>query len=54
MSVRSQIMKKDTDEVQVIKCAAGLGHTCAISSEGDLFSWGFNVVGQLGLGDKVT
>lgn len=36
------------------KCAAGLAHTAVISLEGELFTWGFNVTGQLGLGDKKT
>lgn len=54
VSVREEEPKGDMEEVQIVKCAAGLGHTCAISSEGELFVWGFNVVGQLGLGDKVS
>ena len=35
----------------VVEISAGHGHTLAILSDGTLWSWGFNVVGQLGLGD---
>lgn len=31
--------------------AAGLGHTVACSDSGDVYSWGWNADGQLGLGD---
>lgn len=39
-------------EVKVKQCSAGYGHTAALSENGDLFLWGFNVYGQLGTGDK--
>jgi len=44
----------DTEDAQIIHVSAGLGHTSAISSEGELYTWGFNVTGQLGVGDKKT
>ena len=31
--------------------AAGLGHTVACTDSGDVYSWGWNADGQLGLGD---
>jgi alpha-tubulin suppressor-like RCC1 family protein len=42
----------DTKEVKVVQCSAGFGHTAALSENGELFMWGFNVYGQLGSGDK--
>jgi len=35
----------------VIGVAAGLGHTVACTDSGDVYSWGWNADGQLGLGD---
>ena len=32
--------------------AAGGSHTLAIKSDGTLWAWGYNVYGQLGLGNK--
>lgn len=37
-----------------VQCAAGFGHVAALTNQGDLFTWGFNVYGQLGLGDFET
>ena len=54
VSVKEENPKIDTDEAKIIFCSAGLGHTTAISSEGDLFVWGFNNWGQLGVGDHTT
>ena len=54
VSVKEENPKIDTDEAKIIYCSAGLGHTAAISSEGDLFVWGFNNWGQLGVGDHTT
>ena len=31
--------------------AAGLAHTVALTDSGDVYSWGWNADGQLGLGD---
>lgn len=41
-------------EHTVIACSAGFGHTACLTDSGDLFTWGFNIYGQLGLGDKKT
>jgi len=38
------------DEVQILKISAGQWHTMAITKFGDLFAWGNNAFGQLGLG----
>ena len=34
--------------------AGGYGHTIALSELGDLYVCGFNIKGQLGLGDRIT
>jgi alpha-tubulin suppressor-like RCC1 family protein len=44
----------NSEEVRVKSCSAGYGHTAALSEQGELFMWGFNVYGQLGTGDKKT
>ena len=37
VSVKQDDQKRDTDEAKITRVSAGLGHTCAISTEGDLF-----------------
>ena len=37
-----------------VDVACGLQHTVALTESGDLYSWGFNNFGQLGLGDTKT
>ena len=37
--------------VKLVHVAAGQAHTCALSSEGELFAWGSGRRGQLGLGN---
>jgi len=39
------------EKVKFKQCAAGWGHTVALSEEGDIYTWGFNIKGQLGVGD---
>lgn len=39
-------------DFRVAKVAAGFGHTAAITEDGSLFMWGFNMFGQLGIGQK--
>jgi alpha-tubulin suppressor-like RCC1 family protein len=39
---------------RVRACAAGFGHTAALTDGGSLYMWGFNVYGQVGVGDKKT
>lgn len=45
---------EEAGEVKIIYCSAGLGHTMAISIKNELYTWGFNNCGQLGLGDQVS
>ena len=37
--------------LRVVGVAAGLAHTVACTDSGDVYSWGWNQDGQLGLGD---
>lgn len=37
--------------VKIVEIAAGGWHSCAISDQGDLYTWGWNSNGQLGLFD---
>lgn len=41
-------------DARFIFCAAGYGHSAAITTEGTLFTWGFNVYGQAGHPEKKT
>ena len=38
-------------QVQLVKITCGAGHSVALSENGRLYSWGLNVLGQLGQGD---
>lgn len=42
------------EPTHIKSCAAGFGHTVALTETGKLYSWGFNSYGQVGLGDKKT
>jgi alpha-tubulin suppressor-like RCC1 family protein len=42
----------ENGEGRVRKVAAGFGHTAAIMEDGQLYMWGLNAFGQLGIGDK--
>ncbi|KAM9325224.1 putative E3 ubiquitin-protein ligase HERC4 [Gastrophryne carolinensis] len=44
---------KSLSDVQIVQLACGQHHSMALSREGDLFSWGENRYGQLGLGYEV-
>ena len=37
---------------EIVKVSAGYGHTVALSALGDLYVFGLNIKGQLGLGDR--
>lgn len=39
-------------EVKIKDVMAGAGHTAALSAEGEIYLWGLNNYGQLGLGDQ--
>ena len=40
------------EEFEFIMVSAGLGHTVAVNDKGELWAWGSNGSGQLGLGDN--
>ncbi len=47
--------KEEGEEPTRIKtCAAGFGHSAALSTSNGLYMWGFNTYGQVGFGDKKT
>ena len=46
--------EEDGSQPKIKSCSAGYGHTAALSEKGDLYVWGFNTYGQVGLGDKKT
>jgi alpha-tubulin suppressor-like RCC1 family protein len=37
--------------VQIVKISLGAGHSIALSVSGKVYSWGMNLLGQLGHGD---
>jgi len=39
---------------RIAKVACGASHVLALDSSGNLFAWGLNLKGQLGLGDYVV
>ncbi len=45
---------KDDENQGTIMIAAGYGHTLALTKKGDLYTFGFNIKGQLGVGDRFT
>ena len=52
---RIPIIDEETkQEHKVQSCSAGFGHTACLTESGELFTWGFNIYGQLGHGDKKT
>lgn len=42
------------ETVKIQSCSAGFGHTSALSTKGDLYTWGFSIYGQTGHGDMKT
>ncbi|KRW99588.1 Regulator of chromosome condensation 1/beta-lactamase-inhibitor protein II [Pseudocohnilembus persalinus] len=38
----------------IIEISGGFGHTAIVTENGELYTWGFNIKGQLGLGDRKT
>lgn len=36
---------------KIVKAAGGFGHTLCLTTEGEVYAWGLNIKGQLGLND---
>lgn len=55
LPARIPIVDEETGQEQrVVACSAGFGHSAALTEDGDLYTWGFNIYGQLGVGDQKT
>lgn len=44
--------KKAQHKVQLVALASGFNHTCGLASDGDIYCWGRNDSGQLGIGSS--
>lgn len=47
------VLDPDEGPVRYVSIAAGLWHTCALSTEGKAYCWGWNAEGQLGTGPDI-
>jgi len=52
MNVLTPTMIDSIKNKQVIDISAGWAYSAAVTSDGQLYTWGFNEKGQLGLGDR--
>ena len=50
----NEFRKSSSGRDRVVKVSGGFAHTACITESGHIFTWGFNIVGQLGLGDSRT
>jgi hypothetical protein len=41
------------ESVKFKQVAGGFGHTVALTEDGDIYTWGFNIKGQLGVGEMI-
>lgn len=48
------VEEESKQEHKVVSCSAGFGHTACLTESGALYTWGFNIYGQLGHGDQKT
>ena len=48
------LVRYSDPSIEVVKMGLGEYNTCAITSSGRVFCWGFNNYGQLGVGSKTT
>lgn len=48
------ILVKALEGIRIVSIAAGGWHSCALSEQGDLYTWGWNSNGQLGIGDEYS
>ena len=51
MNFKTSVPSKD---IKIKSISAGYGHSAAVTSQGDIYTWGFNIHGQLGFGDRKT
>lgn len=49
--VNEGLVQFPTDSTSLVDVACGYAHTCSLDSDGNIYSWGDNARGQLGLGD---
>ena len=47
-------MNIDMKSHPIIQIATGIKHVLALNSDGKVFAWGSNELGQLGLGKSLT
>eukprot|EP00825_Cyclidium_porcatum_P046805 TRINITY_DN745_c0_g1_i2.p1 TRINITY_DN745_c0_g1~~TRINITY_DN745_c0_g1_i2.p1 ORF type:complete len:1060 (+),score=235.51 TRINITY_DN745_c0_g1_i2:76-3255(+) len=55
--VKEQIVDKEDDKlpsVKIVSASGGYGHTVVISDNGEIYVWGLNIKGQLGVGDSIS
>mmetsp|Transcript_24017 Transcript_24017/g.42635 ORF Transcript_24017/g.42635 Transcript_24017/m.42635 type:complete len:850 (+) Transcript_24017:12-2561(+) len=48
------VIGEDNAQETLVSCSAGFAHSIAMTAQGDLYSWGLNNYGQLGVGDFVV
>jgi alpha-tubulin suppressor-like RCC1 family protein len=52
--VANTYVTRPSEALTITQMSIGSSHACAILSDGDLYCWGSNVNGQLGVGDNIS